>query len=187
MKTGTHKIRIAGKWDIRDLYVFPYSYEQVYSFLYALSNTDSSLNNSFVAAGQRPPWQGGFSTINFYRKIYGLIPEEERPQIKRLEYASPGFIELGAVVLLVTQIDRILTNAFLSWDKLDGIYNEIKRRNRKRRKEELKLKELERKAEEEDVKFAVKKYKELADALGLENPDRLSKLNNDPIIRLKIL
>lgn len=186
METGTHKIYIDGKWDIYDLHIFPYRYAQIYSFLYALSAAENP-KSLFMQASQHYPWRGGYSTINYYFEIYGLIPEAERPQIKRLEYASPGFIELGAVVLLVTQIDRILTSAFSSWNKLDAIYDEIQKRNRKRRKEEIKLKELERKAKEEDAKFAIKKCKELAEVLGLENPERLNKLNADPVIRLKIL
>ena len=187
MKTGTHKIRIAGEWDIQDLYIFPYRYSQLYSFLYALSTVKNPKDNLFVEASERPPWEGGFSTVNFYREIYRLIPEEERPQIKRMEYASPGFIEISAVVLIVTQIDRILTTAFSSWNKLDAIYDEIEKRRKKRQKEKFKVKEMERKAKEEDVKFAVKICKELSEALGLENSEQLNKLNSDEIVRLKIL
>jgi hypothetical protein len=187
LKTGAHKIHIEGKWDIRDLYVFPSRYAQIYSFLYALSTVKNPKDNLFIEASESPPWEGGFSTVNFYGKIYRLIPEEERPQIKRLEYASPGFIEISAVVLIVTQIDRILTTAFSSWNKLDAIYDEIEKRRKKRQKETFKVKEMERKAKEEDVKFAVKKCKELSEALGLENSEQLNKLNSDEIVRLKIL
>jgi hypothetical protein len=187
MKTGIHKIYIAGEWDIRDLYVFPYRYAQLYSFLYALVTAKNPKDNLFVEAAKRPPWEGGFSTINYYGEIYRLIPEEERPQIKRMEYASPGFIELGAVILIVTQIDRILTAAFSSWNKLDAIYDEIEKRKRKRQKEKIEVEAMKRKAEVEDVKFAVKKCKELSDALGLENSELLNNLHSDEIVRLKIL
>lgn len=186
METGTHKIYIEGKWDIYDLHIFPYGYAQIYSFLYALSAAENP-KSPFMRASQRYPWRGGYSTINYYFEIYGHIPEAERPQIRRLEYASPGFIELGAVILLVTQIDRILTSAFVSWNKLDTIYDEIQKRNRKRRKEEIKLKELELKVKEEDERFAIKRCREMAELLGLDNPERLNKLHTDPVVRLKIL
>ncbi len=37
METGLHKIQIEGRWEIRDLYVVPHRYAEIYSFLYALA------------------------------------------------------------------------------------------------------------------------------------------------------
>lgn len=103
---GSHKIHIEGRWEIRDLYLFPHRYAEIYSFLYALAAAEKSEKSPFAHAFKRYSWQGGYSAVNFYDELYGSIPREERPHIKRIEYASPGFIELGAVILLVTQIDN---------------------------------------------------------------------------------
>ena len=103
---GSHKIHIEGRWEIRDLYLFPHRYAEIYSFLYALAAAEKTEASLFAHAFKRYPWRGGYSAVNFYDELYGAIPREERPQIKSIEYASPGYIELGAVILLVTQIDE---------------------------------------------------------------------------------
>jgi hypothetical protein len=184
---GKHKIHIEGRWEIRDLYIFPHRYAEIYSFLYALSAIETAESRFFTETFRRYPWRGGYSAVNFYDELYGMIPPEQRPQIKRIEYASPGYIELGAIVLLVTQIDRILTTAFKSWDKLDRIYDGIQKRINKRCLAKLNLRDRERKVDEEDLRFAVEKCKELSEAIGLENPEALNKLTGDPLASLKML
>ncbi|NOS70677.1 MAG: hypothetical protein HOP33_12195 [Verrucomicrobia bacterium] len=184
---GSHKIHIEGRWEIRDLYLFPHRYAEIYSFLYALSTAEKSEANLFAQAFKRYPWQGGYSAVNFYDELYGAIPRQERPRIKRIEYASPGYIELGAVILLVTQIDKILTTAFKTWDKLDRIYDGIHKRYVRRRLAKINLRDRERKLSEDDLKFTVEACKELSEAIGLENPAALNKLTGDPLASLKIL
>jgi hypothetical protein len=184
---GSHKIHIEGRWEIRDLYLFPHRYAEIYSFLYALAAAENAGRSSFVHAFRRYPWQGGYSAVNFYDELYGAIPRGERPQIKRIEYASPGYIELGAVILLVTQIDRILTTTFKTWDKIDRIYDGIHKRYTRRRLAKINLRDRERKLADDDLKFIVEACKELSEAIGLENQAALNKLTGDPLASLKIL
>src|SRR5205809_6739979 len=91
-ETGRHKIFIAGRWEIRDLYEFPHRYAEIYSFLYALQpfGRDSVV---FAEAFQRYPWRGGYSAVNFYDEIYLAIPRIYRPHIARIQYSSPGFLD----------------------------------------------------------------------------------------------
>jgi hypothetical protein len=184
---GSHKIHIEGRWDIRDLYLFPHRYAEIYSFLYALTALEKPEGSSIAQTFHRYPWQGGYSAVHFYDELYASIPLESRPQIKRIEYASPGFIELAAIILLVNQIDNILTTAFKTGEKLDRIYDGIHRRYRKRRLAKLDLRRRERKLDEEDLKFTVQACKELAAAIGLENPEAIDKLTGEPLASLKIL
>lgn len=112
---------------------------------------------------------------------------EHRLEVKRIKYASPGFIELGALLLVVTQLDKILTKAFNTWDKLDRIYDGIQRRYRRRHLARLSLKQREHKLQEEHVKFIIDSCRELSEAMGFENPQALEQLSDDPLGRLKIL
>jgi len=184
---GLHKIEMDGEWEIQDLYLFPHRYSEVYSFLYALNEAASGNAHRLSGAFQRYPWRGGYSAVNFYDDLYSSIPKDRRPKIKRIEYASPGFIEVGAILLLVTQIDRILTTAMKTCDKLDSIYTNIHKRAMRRRLLKLSVKEKERKLAEEDVRFVVESTKELAEALGIPDPAALNRLTNDPLASLKIL
>ena len=186
--TGSHKIYIEGRWEIRDLYMFPHRYaELVIRFCMPLRlpenlQTVCSRRHSNAIRGKAVTVLS-ISMMCFY----GAIPREERPQIKRIEYASPGYIELGAVTLLVTQIDRILTTVFKLRDKLDRIYDGIHKRYVKRRLAKIDLKNRERKLAEEDLYFTVEACKELSQAMGLEGPEALHKLTGNPLASLKIL
>lgn len=182
-----HKIFIDGRWDIRDLYLFPHRYAEVYSFLYALNEASIERQSRFSKAFHRYQWRGGYSAVNFYDELYRSIPRGERPSINRLQYASPGFIELGAVLLLVTQMDKILTGAMKIWDKLDRIYTTIHKRAMQRRLLKLDVKDRERKVSQEELKFVVEANKELAEAIGIGDPEALNKLTGDPLASLKIL
>ena len=185
--TFPYRIYIEGRWEISDLYVFPHRYAEVYSFLYALGAAGSPDESAFREAFERYPWQGGYSAVNFYDDLYGSIPREQRLEIKRIEYASPGFIELGAILVIATQVDKILTKVFHTWDKVDRVYDGIHRRYRRRRLARLNARERERKLEEEHVRFAIEACKELSEAMGLEQHEALARLSPDPIARLKIL
>lgn len=176
-----------GRWEIRDLYYFPHRYAEVYSFLYALAAADWPQRSSFVAAFNRYPWRGGYSAVNFYDDLYEAIPRDQRPKIVRIEYASPGYIELGAVIVLVTQIDRILTTAMKTWDKLDKIYEGIHKRAMDRRLLRITLKEREQELTKDDVRFTIEACRELSAAIGLDDPEAINKLTGDPLSSLKII
>lgn len=52
---SSHTLQIDGRWDIRDLYVFPHRYAEVYSFLYALSTVGLPQQDLFAEAFERIP------------------------------------------------------------------------------------------------------------------------------------
>jgi hypothetical protein len=50
------------------------------------------------------PWRGGFSTVGFYRGLYGQIPRPHRLAIQGINYHSPGEITVSAVDAIVDQV-----------------------------------------------------------------------------------
>lgn len=186
-QVGSHRIHIDGEWEIRDLYDFPHRYAEVYSFLYALDAAENHENSPYRHMFRRYPWQGGYSAVNFYDELYTAIPQEHRPRVWSIRYASPGFIEIGAVVVLLTQIEAILTKAVRCWDALDRLYTKIHKRAMQRKRARLKLQEQEQLLEEEKVKFAIESCKELSAALGLSEKCQIDRLTGDPVRSLKIL
>ena len=96
------------RWEIRDLYFFPHRYSEVYSFLFALHEARFGRGSRFSETFRRYPWRGGYSAVNFYDDLYESIPHTDRPIINKIQYSSPGYIEPGAAIVIVTQIDHIL-------------------------------------------------------------------------------
>ena len=78
-----------------DLYNFPHAYSQTYSFIYCF---DSELNARDVEridyALQGYPWRGGYSYVNIYTVLANQLPREHKPEVAKIQYASPGFMEI---------------------------------------------------------------------------------------------
>jgi hypothetical protein len=185
-ETGRHKIFIAGRWEIRDLYEFPHRYAEIYAFLYALEpfGRDSVV---FAEAFQRYPWRGGYSAVNFYDEIYLAIPRPYRPHITRIQYSSPGFLELGLLLYLVTQIDEIIAKVCKGFTKIDKTYTEIHARAMKRRLLSLSVREREQALQKADAQFVIASFRELSDLMGMPNSEAILRLTGDSLGALKIL
>lgn len=86
-----YKILIDGRWSLEDLYQFPRAYEQVYFAIEAmLPAADEEAEYRMQRAFLAYPWQGGYSSVNFYNSLKHATPAFERPAIVSLKYASPG-------------------------------------------------------------------------------------------------
>src|SRR5579875_2065143 len=128
MDSRTYKIPIAGKWSLEDLYVFPRTYEQCYfMYLALMSNELDSDSDRITRAYEAFPWQGGYSAVGFYNQLKWAVPKRHRPQIVRIEYASPGLIELSLVVAVSVSLERIVKGLCNSARDINATYNEIYR------------------------------------------------------------
>lgn len=88
-------VHIDGRWGIEDLRKFSDLVQDAYAFVYALTGAGAaSTRQRMEALFRKYPWRGGFSSVNFFDDLYRLIPPAERAQVRRIQYASPGTIEL---------------------------------------------------------------------------------------------
>lgn len=89
------KVHIDGRWGIEDLRKFSDLVQDAYAFVFALTGAGTtSTKRSMEALFKKYPWRGGFSSVNFFDDLYRLIPTAERAQVRSIQYASPGTIEL---------------------------------------------------------------------------------------------
>jgi hypothetical protein len=88
-----HKIHIEGRWELRDLYVFPQRYGEIYSFLYALSAP--SPHGRFIEIFQRYPWRGGYSAVNFMTIFIFQFPVISGRGLQVLNMDRPGTLNLA--------------------------------------------------------------------------------------------
>lgn len=84
-----------GRWRLEDLYEFPHAFSQCYAFIYCLDSALSPrdrerINYAFVGY----PWRGGYSYVNIYTVLQNQVPAAERPTIKSISYASPGWLDI---------------------------------------------------------------------------------------------
>jgi len=150
MKVGEAYLRLDKKWDMDELASLSKLYTQCYSLVYSLSgfktdSTDERVIDWFQGAYAKYPWRGGFSTVNFYHSLYAKLPQDARPQIKKIQYASPGFILLEEALIVAGSLAGIVAAVTVSIDKIHDTYNKIQKglSERKLTKLEVQLKDLE--------------------------------------------
>lgn len=128
MEEVRYRIPIAGEWSLEDLYVYPRTYEQCYfTYLALLSLEDDADQERIDHAFDAFPWQGGYSAVNFYNQLKWSVPRQLRPRVRRIQYASPGFIELSLAVAAALAIARIVHAFCSSARDVNATYTEIYR------------------------------------------------------------
>src|SRR5205807_4246480 len=88
-----YRVILGGKWDLYDLHEFPYALSQCYAFIYCLdSKAEISTRKRIDSAFRSYPWHGGYSYVNIYTVLQNQVPLLDRPKVKSISYASPGWL-----------------------------------------------------------------------------------------------
>ncbi|MDP1519378.1 hypothetical protein Q8A57_00165 [Porticoccus litoralis] len=187
-KNRTYRILLDGEWTLEDLTNFSRVYFQNYSFLYCLeteavgvaaSRIESVLNQSEL--------RDGLSYVNIYDRFRSSVPKQDRPAIKSIQYASPGWIDLALNPEAAVQFAKVMGTFLASiagtaatYKKLHDIYLDLGRKRKKQRNELLKL-------EAEEAIIVQKLNNELAKGLGFESLPELDKHTRDTEETSKLL
>jgi hypothetical protein len=188
MPDETLKISIDGDWTLKDLYQFPHTYYQVYSFVYSLRMQPSDIDEerreiTFAAL----PWRGGYSAVNFYNYLETNIPPKDRPALVSMRYGSAGWIELSAVVGVALAIRLFVTNFVRAASQLHSLYNEIYRGLQERKLLRIEVKRRGLALEHEELKFVQDSARTLSQLMGFQNVDQINQLTGNPLSTLKII
>jgi hypothetical protein len=184
----SYRVNIENRWSLEDLYVFSRTYEQVYFLAYS---TLPDLPDEAVAwvshAYKVFPWRGGYSAVHFYNQLKHAVPYTERPEIRAIQYASPGFIDLGLLTSVALSVSVLVRHVATTVGKVNSVYTAIisDLQARKLLKLEVKKKELELTREENQV---IEEHANMmARLLGFESHIQITQRTGHPFITLKIL
>ena len=195
MIIGDAYLKLDKEWDMQELASLSKLYIQCYSLVYSLSgfeidSTDEKVIDWFQGTYVKYPWRGGFSTVNFYHSLYAKVPYAERPQIKEIQYASPGHIKLKEALLVAGMLAGIVVAVTSSIDDIHDTYNKIQKglSERKLTKLEVQIKELE--LDSARLKFVQESKKELIDSMKI--PEKMQselrrRSEGNELMELKIL
>src|SRR5712671_4940806 len=113
-----YRVILDEEWKLTDLYEFPHSYDQCYAFIYCLDSDLSPRDRARInLALEGYPWQGGYSYVNIYTVLRNQVPLRDRPRIKSISKASPGWLDLFlnvGVAIQVAQSVMALSGAAVS-------------------------------------------------------------------------
>ena len=170
---GEYSIRVEGDWAFEDLTTFTSEYQKLYAFYYHLLS-DREFPRGTITGDY--PWRGGYSTVNFFKRLFHAIPFHHRPLIKRMHYASPGAIELQTAVEVSQQIAEIVTCVGVSLYGAFEVYKKIHKDLA-----ELKLTSISAKAKEIELAqqysdFIDECIDEVSPYIGEEHKDKILKM-----------
>jgi hypothetical protein len=187
MRPDTYQIPIGGKWTLEDLYVFPRAYEQCYFLYLSLHQVDRGFEDSENYVYEAFPWQGGYSAVDFYNRLKWAVSKKRRPRITRIEYASPGVIELGGLVVAVAVLIEKVVHSICNTAKeasraYSAVYGDLQRRKLLKIKTENQIRKLT--AADRRV---IDAHNETMSRILEVNVDQLNDRTGSPYKSLKIL
>jgi hypothetical protein len=126
MNEETLRIAIDGRWELSDLYEFSKNFEQCYFAYLAIMGKHAYFEvGTFDRAFFQYPWQGGYSTVNFYRALKRDTPRDMHPRVVSIRYASPGYIELGLFITAALAVAKAIKELAISVDSVTTTYRNI--------------------------------------------------------------
>lgn len=188
VEIGKIEILLDKRWELRDFSIVTKEYVQLYSFFYVLSRveTEEYLEVDFSTY----PWGGGFSVVNFFQKSYGLTKKEDRLQITKLKYASPGLIELSGAIGIAADVAALVGTLCGSLFTINKTVDSIISSYHKRKLGKIQVQEAESKLKRDDITFIQNSIKQLSSDFKLTAPqiEAVKKItNNNELVQLKIL
>lgn len=190
MEVDDIKLYIDGRWELTDLNVLTRVYIQLYGLLYSLDVADDYLDAEIQYIYGKYPWRGGYSAVNFYQSLFTKMPRKYKPNIKSIQYSSPGYIELTQIVEVakdVAQIVGYVSAALLAGNKT---YSIIHKGMSERKLTKLNLRSEELSLLEKEKNFIHKSIIDISSLMGV-NKETLAKLyfrnQNNELAVLKIL
>jgi len=173
---------------LKDLSVMTREYVQLYSFFYVVSRVREGQYVDLDFSTY--PWGGGYSVINFFQKSYGLTHKDHRLQVSRIQYASPGFIELSGVIGVAADVATLVTTMCGSVLAINKTYDTIVSSYHKRKLGGIKIQEAESKLTKADIEFIAKSVKLLAKdfKLNTKQIEAIRKISSqNELVQLKML
>jgi hypothetical protein len=190
-KTEKTKLRLDGKWNLEELSDATKDYIQLYGFIYSLlPDLPIARREEVDYIYGKFPWRGGFSTVNFFNQLFHKIPPKLRPEVTRIQYASPGFIELQELLAVAAGIAAIVKAVCVSINTAHDTYRNIQKgcAERKLTKIDISNKELE--LTQRELAFCESEGKKLEKIFNLSEAQIQAidqKTQGNPAMKLKIL
>jgi hypothetical protein len=189
MEGGVYRIDLDGQWSLRDFYDFPHTFEQLYAFHYAFDAAEDQVRDDegLVHAFATYPWRGGYSAVNFYNTLGYQIPRQLRPQVRAIQYSSPGFIDLGVYVAVAMAVGKAVKIFVDSGERLNALYTTIHKDLQQRKLLRIEAKRSELGLADDELKFIEQSSDRIARLMGFKDLQALHGFTGNPLASLKIL
>ena len=135
----------------------------------------------------RYPWKGGYSTIHFYFGVKRILGKRRQPEIQKIKYASPGFIELNLIQDIALNLGLVVASACGTITSINATYNRIYKGLRERQLNEISVEKARLELAEEQRRFLLTSIDEMGRHLSLDDQAKLIEASGNEFRALKIL
>lgn len=121
---------IDGNWEMEDFGSFSRKLRDLYAFEDSLTkiandNVPPKLQSKIRKAFTGKPFRGGSSYVNFFYDLVSAQPREDRFDLSKIKYASPGHIELAGKGAIFDVLENRIENFVQNQNRLRDKYNEF--------------------------------------------------------------
>ena len=191
LKPTKTKLRLDGRWGLKELSEATKDYTQLYGFAYSLlPDLPLARREEIDFIYGKFPWQGGYSTVNFFNQLFHKIPPKLRPEVKRIQYASPGFIELSELLLVAVTVAGIVKAVCSTFNTAHDTYRKIQKGSIDHKLSKINLTKEELELTQKQIAFCESSAKQLIQLFGLtETQEQLidKRVQGNQVMKLKIL
>ena len=191
MQTDQIRLHIDGRWSLEELSDASKSYIQLYGFAYSLlPDLPTARREDMDYIYGKFPWRGGYSTVNFFNNLFHKIPPKLRPEIRRMQYASPGYIELFELLAVAGVISRIVKTVCNAINSAHDTYRRIQKATIDHKLSKIDLTNKELDLTERQIEFCRDSSEKLISLMGItEEENRLieQRVQGNPVMKLKML
>lgn len=185
------QIELDGRWGLEELSDTTKDYIQLYGFAYSLvPNLPAVRREEIDYIYGKFPWRGGYSTVNFFNQLFHKIPPNLRPEVQKIQYASPGFIELTELLVVSGTVAAIIAAVCQSVNSVHELYRKIQKASAEHKLSEINLAKEELDLTQRQITFCENSSKSLVKAFGLTlTQEQLidQRVQGKSIMKLKIL
>lgn len=185
------KLRLDGRWKLEELSEATKDYTQLYGFAYSLlPDLPLARREEIDYIYGKFPWKGGYSTVNFFSQLFHKIPPKLRPEVERIQYASPGFIELSELLVVAVTVAGIVKAVCSALNTAHDTYRKIQKGSVDHKLSKINLNKEELELTQKQIAFCESSAKQLIQVFGLtETQEKLidQRVQGNPVMKLKIL
>ncbi len=181
-----YRLGLDGDWGLWEFSGFGRQYVQSYAVYHLLISAESGDRFSLhrlQGSVNAFPWRGGWSSVDFFESVMNAIPRKQLPRIRRIQYSSPGFVELTVGLVVAA---HLVGRACDIYDRIRESYTKTIKSLK-----ENKLMNLDIKAKELDVRereLSLRLLEDHINAMEMHRFDRLLRSNDvNPLASLKMV
>lgn len=184
------KLRLDGRWNLEELSEATKGYTQLYGFSYSLlPDLPLARREEIEDIYGKFPWRGGYSTVNFFNQLFHKIPPKLRPEVERIHYASPGFIELSEILIVATLVAGIVKAVCSSFNAAHDTYRKIQKGSVDHELAKINLAKDKLDLTQAQMTFCENSAKQLVQVFDLTEAQELQidqRVQGNPVMKLKI-